>query len=266
MSIFISGAIRWLSGRARWARPLAVFIPEQAPPSPRGILLALEEGGQMAITIGIACGTVGLIIGTFWASGLGVRISELIVSWSGGDLFIALIIASVVALIIGMGIPFTAAYITLYMFAIPALISLGAPPMGAHFFTLFWCILSNITPPVALAAYGAAGVAGANMIKTAWTAMKIAIPLYLIPFFFIYDMSLLGQGTILEIIRVAFTGLIGVFAIGAGSSGWFLRMHSTVERVLFIGGGIALLFPDVIAELIGAGVLLLAIIMLLSPL
>jgi TRAP-type uncharacterized transport system fused permease subunit len=206
----------------------------------------------MAVTIGIAVGTVGLIIGTFWASGLGVRISELIVSWSGGNLFVALVIAAVVALVIGMGIPFTAAYITLYMFAIPALVDLGAPPIAAHFFALFWALVSGVTPPVAVTAYAAAGIAGSNMMRTAWSAMKIAIPLYFIPFFFVYEVALLGQAPVLEVVRVAVTGLIGVFAISAGGAGWLLRCTNVMERFLMLGGGMLLLYPSVITELIGA--------------
>lgn len=254
--VVVSG-VRWLCRRTEKARPLLVFIPPEAPPSPRGILLALEEGGQMAVTIGIAVGTVGLIIGTFWASGLGVRISELIVSWSGGSLFVALIIGAVVALVIGMGIPFTAAYITLYMFAIPALIELGAPPIAAHFFALFWALVSGITPPVAVTAYTAAGIAGSDMMRTAWTAMKIAIPLYIIPFFFIKQVALLGQPSVLslEVARVAITGLIGVFAISAGSAGWLLRRPNAIERFLLMGGGMALLYATVITDLMGAAAL-----------
>ncbi|MEE9202532.1 MAG: TRAP transporter fused permease subunit [Dehalococcoidia bacterium] len=253
--LVVAGGIRWLCRRTEKARPLLVFIPPEAPPSPRGLLLALEEGGQMAVQIGVAVGTVGLIIGTFWASGLGVRISELIKSWSGDSLFVALIIAAVVALIIGMGIPFTAAYITLYMFAIPALIDLGAPPIAAHFFALFFALVSGITPPVAVTAYAAAGIAGSNMMRTAWSAMKIGIPLYFIPFFFVYNVALLGQAPILEVVRVAFTGLIGVAAISAGGAGWLLRQPNAIERLLLLGGGLALLYPSMITELIGAAAL-----------
>jgi TRAP transporter 4TM/12TM fusion protein len=248
----VAGIIRWASRRSAKANSLLVFIPEEAPPSPRGVLLALEEGGQMAVTIGIAVGTVGLIIGTFWATGLGLRISELIVTWSGGDLFVGLVIAAVVALIIGMGIPFTAAYITLYMFAIPALIDLGAPPLAAHFFALFWALVSGITPPVAVTAYTAAGIAGSNMMRTAFTAVKIAIPLYFIPFFFVYDLALLGQAPFIEVLRVVATGLIGVFAISAGGAGWLLRNPNVIERILLLGGGMLLLYPSVTTELIGA--------------
>ena len=253
--LVVAGIIRWVCRRTERVRPLLVFVPPEAPPSPRNLLLALEEGGRMAVTIGIAVGTVGLIIGTFWASGLGVRISELIVSWSGGNLFVALVIAAVVALVIGMGIPFTAAYITLYMFAIPALVDLGAPPIAAHFFALFWALVSGVTPPVAVTAYAAAGIAGSNMMRTAWSAMKIAIPLYFIPFFFVYEVALLGQAPVLEVVRVAVTGLIGVFAISAGGAGWLLRCTNVIERFLMLGGGMLLLYPSVITELIGAIVL-----------
>jgi TRAP transporter 4TM/12TM fusion protein len=253
--LVVAGIIRWVCRRTERVRPLLVFVPPEAPPSPRSLLMALEEGGRMAVTIGIAVGTVGLIIGTFWASGLGVRISELIVTWSGGNLFVALVIAAVVALVIGMGIPFTAAYITLYMFAIPALIDLGAPPIAAHFFALFWALVSGVTPPVAVTAYAAAGIAGSNMMRTAWSAMKIAIPLYFIPFFFVYEVALLGQAPILEVVRVAVTGLIGVFAISAGGAGWLLRCTNVIERFLMLGGGMLLLYPSVITELIGAIVL-----------
>ncbi|MDP7469689.1 MAG: TRAP transporter fused permease subunit, partial [Dehalococcoidia bacterium] len=250
--LVVAGIIRWVCRHTERARSLLVFVPPEAPPSPRNLLLALEEGGRMAVTIGIAVGTVGLIIGTFWASGLGVRISELIVSWSGGNLFVALVIAAVVALVIGMGIPFTAAYITLYMFAIPALVDLGAPPIAAHFFALFWALVSGVTPPVAVTAYAAAGIAGSNMMRTAWSAMKIAIPLYFIPFFFVYEVALLGQAPVLEVVRVAVTGLIGVFAISAGGAGWLLRCTNVMERFLMLGGGMLLLYPSVITELIGA--------------
>ncbi|MFC1918186.1 TRAP transporter permease, partial [Chloroflexota bacterium] len=234
MVLLIAPLFRWISNRNRKLNFLRMLIPEEAPPSPRRFLMALEEGGRMAVSVGIVVGVVGLIIGTFWASGLGIRISELIISWSGGNLFVALIIMAVVALIIGMGVPFTAAYITLYMFAIPALIALGAPPLGAHFFALFWCLVSGITPPVAMTAYVAAGIAGASMMRTAWTALKIALPLYFIPFFLIYELGLLGQGPIVDILRIAATGIIGVICIASSTIGWMLRRANVPERFLLL--------------------------------
>lgn len=258
--LLLCPVIRLLARLTPGARRLLTLVPDDAPPTPQALLLGLEEGGRMAASIGVAVGTVGLIIGTFWASGLGIRLSELIVSWSGGNLFVAAIVMAVVAIVIGMGVPITASYITLYMFAIPALIGIGAAPLAAHWFALWWATLSGITPPVALAAYAGAAIAGAGMVRTAVTAMRIAIPLYFIPFFFIYNMELLGQGPILEVVWVAFTGILGAVLISAGGAGWLLRQASSVERLLLMAGGMGLLYPSRTTELIGA--VLIALVLL----
>lgn len=254
-----AGFLRWLTRRSPASRIIDYIFPNQAPPSPRAVLSAMENAGRMAIDVGMAVASAGLIIGAFWASGLGLILGELVVTWSGGNLFIGLVIAAFAGLIIGMGVPFTAAYILLYLIVIPALINMGAPPLAAHYFSLFWALISGITPPVAIAAYAAAGIAQAGMIATALTAMRIALPLYFLPFFFVYDTALLGQGPIAYVLLIAFTGCVGVTIIGAGTSGFLLRKANFIERILMMAAGMFLFIPGLTTDLVGVALLLLVL-------
>lgn len=215
------------------------------------LLSSLEEGGRISITVGIACAACGIILGTFYVSGLGDRLSMFIITGSGGHLWAGLIITMLVCFVLGMAMPTPVAYITLFVVAIPSIIKLGAHPLSAHFFCFFFAVISNITPPLAICAYIAAGIADAGMMSTAFTAVRLAFPLYMIPYLFVYAPILLLQGPLDSIFLPLISGLIGVTAIGAGLAGWLVHRLNLVEQIILTVCGIALMIPTALTDIVG---------------
>jgi TRAP-type uncharacterized transport system fused permease subunit len=155
-----------------------------------------------------------------------------------------------------MGLPTTAAYVVLAALGAPALIQLGVPLLAAHLFIFYFGCISNVTPPVSLAAYAASGIAGAAPLRTAWTAMVLASAGFLVPFMFVYAPPLLLQGSPVEIGLVGGTALAGVTALAAASMGFFRRHLRIWERVLLFSSAFALIFPGLVSDGYGLAVLL----------
>ena len=150
-------------------------------------------------------------------TGVGIKVAEVILDISGNYEFIALLLTAVVALILGMGIPTTAAYLLTAAVVAPALTDMGIEPIAAHLFIFYYAVLSALTPPVCAGIYVASGIAGSNWIKTAWIAIKLALVKYVVPFMFIYKPSLLFIGTIPDIAYSIATAMVGVIFIGSGT-------------------------------------------------
>jgi len=149
--------------------------------------------------------------------------------------------------------PVAAAYILTAMLAVPALLNMGVSLMAAHLFVVYFSIISAITPPVAVAAYAAAGIADANPNKVGFTAVKLGLAAVIVPFMFIYRPDLLFEGHILEVIWSFATALIGVFALAGGIIGWVLRKAVLVERVVLVMAGLTLIYPGLASDIIGFG-------------
>ncbi|HHY91710.1 MAG TPA: TRAP transporter fused permease subunit, partial [Firmicutes bacterium] len=225
-----------------------------------GILRAMEAGAREAITVAIACAVVGFIVGVVTLTGLGLTIGENILALAGGNLFVTLFLTMVLCIILGMGLPTTACYIVAATVAAPALIKLGVAPLPAHFFVFYYACLANLTPPVALAAYAGAGIAGASPSRTGWTAVRLAIAGFLVPFLFVYSPILLLQTkNVPELVQAIITSVIGVTALGIGAEGYFLRPVIPVERVLFIVGSLGLMDPGLTTDIIGVVLVGLAV-------
>ncbi len=229
---------------------------------PKAVAQALIGGAQSNTSAGAAIGTLGIIIGGIVLAGLGLKFSAVLIDFSGGHLFIALCLVTLVSIIIGMGSSTTGSYIILSVVAAPALIQLGVPVIAAHLAVFYAACLSNITPPVCVSAFAGAAIAGAPPMKTGFAALKFGATLVLMPFSFVYVPGLLLQGTWLEIVYSS-----GLYAIGAvllaiaiqGAAPVFRRI-GIAPRLLFGVGGLALMFPASIwVDLVGIAAVVAAI-------
>jgi TRAP transporter 4TM/12TM fusion protein len=224
------------------------------------IVNSLKDGARATVPLAIACTAAGIISGTLSVTGLGSKLSSLIITISMGRLFLALLFTAIVAIILGMGLPTTAAYLILATVIVPALTQMGIPMLTAHMFVFFYGCLSTITPPVALASYVAAGIAGADVNKVGWTAFRFGLATYILPFMFVYGPALLMQGGPLEIVWTIIISLFGVFVIASGLVG-YLRgpIPSWMRFVLFVSGAL-MVAEGLVTDIIGAGIFALCLV------
>ncbi len=222
----------------------------------------LEAGGKGIYSVAMAMACSGIIIGAFTLTGLGMKLSSLLIQASGGYLITLLILTMIACLILGMGMTCTAAYIILSVLVAPALVDLGVTPIAAHMFVFHIGSLANVTPPVALGSYAAAAIADANPFKTGIIGMKLALPALLVPFLFVYNPDLIMQGTTMGIIWATFTGIIGVVMIAGGLQGFFFRHIAWPLRIVAFCDGLLMIIPERTTDIIGiaVGILLLAIL------
>lgn len=215
------------------------------------ILSILRDAGQGMLEIGVTAAGAGIIIGILSITGLAFTFSTVLVNLAKGNLFLLLLLSAICASILGMGMTVTAAYLLTVVLAAPALTALGLSPLLAHFFVFYYGVLSFLTPPVCLAAYAAASLAGANMIQTAFQSMKLGIAAYIVPFIFAYKPALLLVGSPVNIIEGCITALIGISFIGIGFEGFLLRSLQVWKRGIFILGGLILMVPGLVFDAIG---------------
>jgi len=227
------------------------FLTRETRPTFGRMEKALLAAGSGAVQVAAACAAAGVVVGVASLTGIGLRMSELIITLSQGNLFLALLLTAMGSIVLGMGLPTTAAYVVLAALGAPALIQLGVPLLAAHLFIFYFGCISNVTPPVSLAAYAASGIAGSPPLKTAWTAMVLASAGFLVPFMFVYGPPLLLVGSVGEIILVVGTAVAGVTALAASTMGYLRRKLAIWERVLLGVGAIALIFPDLISDAFG---------------
>ena len=199
----------------------------------KDIIQTLITGAKYSIVVGSISSTIGIIIAIVGLTGLGLKFSELSVSLSGGNVFVTIMFIIVASYVLGMGLPTTPAYIILAIFAGPSLASMGVPLLAAHLLMLWYSIDSSISPPVALTAYTAAGVARSNPIKTMFCAFKYAKGLYIIPFLFVYRPGILLQGSFMEILGTLFFVMLGLTASVLCLEGFIKKRISILERILY---------------------------------
>jgi TRAP transporter 4TM/12TM fusion protein len=188
----------------------------------KGMLRALELAGVMSIQIIAVCACAGIIVGVISLTGVGARFSAVLLDLAGVSQLLALFFAMCIAILLGMGMPTTAAYAVAASVVAPGLVQLGIPMLTAHFFVFYFAVVSAITPPVALASYAAAGISGANPMETSVASFKIGIAAFIVPFMFFYNSAILMEGSWFEVIRAGITATFGVFLLSAGVQGWFM--------------------------------------------
>lgn len=210
--------------------------------SPKDLIKAAQEATKQAAFVAIPIASIGIIISVSIQSNLALKFSSNLIQISGGTLLGAMLFIIIGCIIMGMGLPTVAAYIIGAILFVPALLNLGIPELAAHFFVMYYCVLSMITPPVALASYTAAGMASANTMKTSVIAFQMSMVSFFIPFAFAFDSALLGQGTLLQIAS-------GFLTLSAGTAAWTISLSGYLggrlnifERILFGTAAMAVIF------------------------
>ncbi|NLV64331.1 MAG: TRAP transporter permease [Synergistaceae bacterium] len=222
------------------------------------LIEALDSGARGALGVACACGTVGIIVGTATLTGLGLRIASAIITLSGGILIVSLLLTMVACILLGAGLPTTANFIVTSTMAAPALLQLGVAPMAAYMFVLYFGIAADLSPPVALAAYAGAGIAGDDPMKTGGAAIRLALAGFLVPYIYVFNpmLVLVGFEPIPFIISIG-TALLGVFLLGMGSIGFYKTKMPMWLRAISLAGALGLLIPGILTDTIGFSVLLL---------
>ncbi|MDP2644587.1 MAG: TRAP transporter permease [Desulfobacterales bacterium] len=264
--IFFLGVARFSPERAALISMAAIVVvglpKKKSRMNLKKIIGAIGDGGMGMLTITITCAAAGLILGSLSITGLGVKLSTLLIHLSRGSLPLLLVLAAVSSFILGMGVTVTACYIMLAILVAPALIELGVLPLAAHFFVLYWGLVSFITPPVAIAVFAAAAIAGSDVLRTGITATRLGVITYIIPFMFVYDPALLMTGSTGEIVRAFVSGILGCFALAAGLAGYLLiRKVNWAQRPILILAALLLLYPGWQSDLIGVGCFGLALLL-----
>ena len=237
------------------------FLSKEDRLTPRRLLEALAVSGRQTVMMGVATAVSGIIIGMVTLTGLGLNFVGLVVSLSGGLSLLSLVLVMVATIILGMGVPTTVAYIIVAAVVVPGLKSLGFAALPAHMFAFYFAVISMITPPVAPAALAAAQIAGAEFFKTGFMACRLACVAFIIPFIFIYSPELLLIGSVPAIALAAVTSCVGVIALTVGMFGWFRNKLSPLPRLLFGVGGVLMIIPGWVTDLIGGCLILLGTFM-----
>lgn len=260
----ISGTVTPVTAafRAIVVTALISYLRKTSRMTPERLLGALEKGGKEAVNVAIPCAVAGVVIGVVINSGLGLKFTDLMIYLSGGILIVALILVMISCIVLGMGMPTSAAYLMAAVLMAPALINLGITSIAAHMFIFYFAVISMITPPVALAAYAAAAISESNLWETGLVAFKLALPGFLIPFVFVFNNGLLLRGSLIEIIWVTITTVIGIVGLSGATMGYFVRNATIFERLFLAIGAILLIVPEKITD--SVGILILVVIYIIQ--
>ena len=223
---------------------------------------ALEAGAKGTITVAVACAMAGVVAGCITSTGLASKLITAIVSVSRGHAMIALILTMLCCIVLGMGVPTTATYCIMAATCAPILVSpeIGIPTMAAHFFVFYFGIVADITPPVALAAYAGSAIAKSSPMRTALTATRLAIAGFIVPYICALNPAmLLIDATVVQVVQICITSLIGIFGVSAGLSGFLYKPMNPIVRVLCIVGGLTLLIPGLATDIIGLAIIVAVI-------
>lgn len=219
--------------------------------SPVDLFAAFESGVRSAMPVTVACACAGIIIGSIFVSGLGLKFTNHVITMSGGSLFILLCLTGVAAIILGMGMTTTAVYITVAALIVPSLIQLNVEPMAAHLFAFYFGVVSTITPPVALASFAAAAIAGSPPMATAVESARIGIAKYLVPFVFVYSPALLFEGPLWLTCLSTVLAFIGLWGLSMTLEGWYKGPMTPVTRLIIGTLSVMSLMPPLVPRFEG---------------
>ena len=237
----------------------------------RDILGALEDGAKQSLSVMAACAVVGIVIGVVNLTSFGTVMTSSIVTLGAGSLFFTLFLTMLASMVLGMGLPSIPAYIITATMAAPALAVFDVPVLVAHLFVFYFGIFANITPPVALAAFAGAGIAGGDPIRTGFQALRLALAGFIVPFMFVYNPSMLMIDVtgiavtarefpwppMLTVVQVTLTSMVGVIALSAAVEGFFKTALPIWQRVLLAAGGLMLIVPELITDIVGVALVAL---------
>lgn len=228
------------------------------------ILNSLEQGSIGTIEVAMATACAGITIGVISATGIGTKLSFILLDLAKGNLFLLLFLTMIASLILGMGVTTTAAYIIVSVLVAPSLIKAGIPPIAAHLFVFYFAPISNLTPPVALGAYAAAGISGADPMKTAFLSCRLGFVGLIIPFLFVYHPVLLLKGNTIDIIIAVVTAIFGIFSLSIVFENFLIKKLNWIEKLTFFVSGILLIIPNFYYSFYGFILLLIAFILHLN--
>ncbi len=216
----------------------------------------LEKGARGVLGVLIACATAGIIIGVVTKTGVGLKLASALLDLAGGKLLPAMFFTMITSLILGMGVPTTANYVITSTIAAPALLQMGVPVLAAHMFAFYFGIIADVTPPVALAAFAGAGIAGSDPMRTGVNASKLAIAAFVVPYIFVLSPTLLMiNATAATLLWSTCTSLVGMVGLSSAMIGYFLAPANPIVRVLFFVGGLLLIDPGLETDVVGGGIL-----------
>lgn len=224
--------------------------------TPKRVVEAMIAGGTGAVDVAAACACSGIVIGVIAITGIGLAFSSFVLSLSQGILPLALFLTMIGSIILGMGVPTTAQYIITSTLAAPALNEMGVPMMSAHLFCLYFGVLADVTPPVALATYAAAGIARSNAIKTGFTALANAAAGFVVPYMFVYNPYLMLQGDVLHIVIGGITALVGIIGLAAAVQGYLVSNLNIIERLLIFTVPFCIIHPSLVSNTAGVLIIL----------
>jgi TRAP transporter 4TM/12TM fusion protein len=257
--IFLIAYMDWSMTRAAFFALVSVpFVAAFRKSSRMGfwqILKAMEAGILSVVSFMALLVCANIVISVITLTGLGLKISTILITLAGGNLFLLLFLTMICCIILGMGVPTTAAYVIVSILICPTLVEMGVHAMAAHLFVFFYAVISAITPPVAVASFLGAGIAGAPFWSTGFTAMKLALPIFIFPFAFVYNPALIAYGPVWEIAWTFLAGIFSVFALSCSLEGQLFRRCAIWERILLFPSSILLITPSSLLRIIGLFVL-----------
>ncbi len=246
--------VRQLGDFVVWPVVLALVLLPAALFGWKRTLEALSLAARDTVQLVAVCACAGIIVGVIALTGIGGRFSELILGIAGASQLVAMLFAAMVALILGMGMPTTAAYAIAAAVIAPGLTKIGVPVLVAHMFIFYFAVISAITPPVALASFAAAGMCNADPWKTSWIALKMGLATFIIPFMFFYAPVLLMQGEWTAIAQAFVSASIGVWFLAGSTEGWFGGKLAMPLRIVMFGAALCLIHPGTITDMIGLAI------------
>jgi TRAP transporter 4TM/12TM fusion protein len=255
-----------------WATVLAValsFIRRETALTPRRLADALERGALGVLGVTATTATAGIIVGVVTLTGLGLKISGLIVALAGGHLFLTVVYSALAVLLLGLAVPVTASYIIAAVMVAPALVQAGVPDIAAHMFIFYYAVLSEVSPPTALSPFAAAALTGGNPFQTMMLTWKYTLPAFLVPLVFTLSPSgqaLLLQGPLQTLIPTVLTAIAGIAALAAAFGGWIRGPATFPERTLAALGGLLLCYATPWSDLAGGAVVLVVLFLHMSRL
>jgi TRAP transporter 4TM/12TM fusion protein len=226
------------------------FIRKETRMTPKKVYEGLKKGARNSLTVGATAGVIGIIIGSVTMTGVGIKFTALVLDISKGFLPVTIILVAVGGYVIGMGVTITATYILLSVLAAPALMEYGVPMLAAHLIAFWFCETGGVTPPVALVAFAASGIAKCDPNRAGFAALRLASPLFIMPFLFAYT-PLLLNGSLANIIETVLSTTIGIIAYAGMMQGYWLRTAYAVDRLLLGLGAVCLFVPNVYLDMIG---------------
>ena len=209
----------------------------------KDIPLAMIETGRMSLDLLMIAAAAGFIMGVLNVTGLTFALTVALIHLGGGSSVVLLLLAAGIAIILGMGMPTVAVYVLLAALVAPSLVEVGIPPIAAHLFVLYFGMLSMTTPPVAVAAYAAASIIGADFMKTGYAGVRFGWSAYIVPFLFVWSPTLLMQGDTVDVVQAALTAIMGIYLVSVGVVGFMTRPVGIALRVAFAVAGITLMIP-----------------------